>query len=115
MTKTDNTRFALYILSMITLFVFANDVFASNATPGVGVGLPWEGPLDKIGNSISGPYAFVASLIGLIAAGSMLIWGGEIGAFLKTLVYLVLVISIIVFARNLLTGVLFTGAVVPGI
>ena len=113
--QNDLIRFTFYSVLFLTLFIVASDSFASAATPGIGSGLPWEGPLDKIGRSISGPVAFVVSLVGLVAAGGMLIWGGDINNFLRVLVYIVLVISIIVFASNLLTGVLFTGAVVPDV
>ena len=52
-------------------------------------------------------------MLGLIATGATLIWGGEISEFVRRIIYVILVICIIVFANGLLTGALFSGAVVP--
>lgn len=86
---------------------------ADGASGGGGGGLPWEGPIDRIVQSISGPVAFGVSMLGIIGCGFTLIWGGEVSEFLRRLMYLVLVVCLIVFARNLLTGTLFSGAMVP--
>ncbi|EIX9943218.1 TrbC/VirB2 family protein [Campylobacter coli] len=65
-----------------------------------GAGLPWEGPLEQIKASLSGPVAGVVSILAIIGAGAGLIWGGELGGFIKTLIYIVLVIAIVVGAGN---------------
>lgn len=98
----------------IIFMVFSDAAFASDAAGGTGgAGLPWETTLEKIRRSISGPVAFTISLVGFVAAGATLVWGGEISEFAKRIIYLVLVVSMIVFANTLLTGVLFAGAVIP--
>ncbi|WP_407965843.1 TrbC/VirB2 family protein [Bartonella sp. C271] len=99
---------------VILLFFLLGDIaYASDATAGGGAALPWEKPLETLRKSVSGPVAFAVSLLGLVAGGIALIFGGEISEFVKRIIYLVLVISVIVFANTLLTGVLFSGAVVP--
>nr|AAP82050.1 putative mating pair formation protein [Stenotrophomonas maltophilia] len=99
---------------MMLLFLCAAQVMASDAgSGGGGSGLPWEKPIEKIVASISGPVAFGISLLGLIGAGAGLIWGGEMSTFMKTLLYVVLVISLIVFAKGLIGGALFSGASLP--
>ncbi|EPA8620906.1 TrbC/VirB2 family protein [Campylobacter coli] len=65
-----------------------------------GAGLPWEGPLEQIKASLSGPVAFIMSILAIIGAGAGLIWGGELSGFIKTLIYIVLVIAIVVGAGN---------------
>lgn len=70
---------------------------------GAGAGLPWEAPLQTIQRSIQGPVAYVISLLALIGCGGTLVWGGEINEFLRRGILLVLVISLIVFATNLMT------------
>ncbi|GAA5098167.1 TrbC/VirB2 family protein [Bartonella acomydis] len=106
--------FFLIVGVAIFLCLILGDIaHASDATEGGGASLPWEGPLQKLKKSISGPVAFVVSLLGLVAGGATLIFGGEISEFTKRIIYLVLVISVIVFANTLLTGALFSGAVVP--
>ncbi|AGF75409.1 TrbC/VirB2 family protein [Bartonella vinsonii] len=106
--------FFLIIGAVLLLFLILGDIaYASDATSGGGASLPWEAPLEKLKKSVSGPVAFVVSLLGLVAGGATLIFGGEVSEFVKRIIYLVLVISVIVFANTLLTGALFSGAVIP--
>ncbi|WP_273758906.1 TrbC/VirB2 family protein [Bartonella sp. AU55XJBT] len=106
--------FFLIIGAVFFLYIILGDIaYASDATAGGGASLPWEAPMEKLRKSIAGPVAFGVSLLGLVAGGAALIFGGEISEFTKRIIYLVLVISVIVFANSLLTGALFSGAVVP--
>ncbi len=77
-----------------------------------GGGLPWETPLQTITTSITGPVAFAISVIGVVAAGATLIWGGEISGFTRTLIFVVLVIGLIVAATNILSTLFGVGALV---
>ncbi len=104
---------AFWTLCVITLLVLSGTAHAADTTGGGGAGLPWEGPLDKLRQSISGPVAFVVALLGIIATGATLIWGGEVSEFTRRIIYVVLVISMIVFANTMLTGALFSGALAP--
>jgi type IV secretion system protein VirB2 len=65
-------------------------------------GLPWEDPLTTIKNSITGPVAMVISLLAIVASGVGLVFGGEFSGFVKTLLYVVLVISLIIGSANIL-------------
>jgi len=103
----------LALLAVALFFGAIDSAHAADASVGGGAGLPWEGPLDKLKQSISGPVAFVIALLGIIACGATLIWGGEVSEFTRRIIYVVLVVCIIVFANTLLTGALFSGAVIP--
>lgn len=105
--------FVILGVATIILFLMNNISFASDAQSGGGTSLPWEGPLQTLRKSVSGPVAFGVSLLGLVSGGCMLIFGGEISEFIKRIIYLVLVISIIVFANSIMTSALFSGAVIP--
>jgi type IV secretion system protein VirB2 len=105
--------FWIAVLLILFVFVAIHSAHAADASGGGGAGLPWEGPLDKLKRSISGPVAFIIALLGIIATGATLIWGGEIGEFAKRMIYVVLVVCIIVFANTMLTGALFSGAIIP--
>ncbi|HIF5677628.1 TrbC/VirB2 family protein [Vibrio parahaemolyticus] len=74
--------------------------FAANASS---TGLPWESPLERIVDSITGPVAFGASALGIVAASVGLIFGGEMDGFVRTLMMIGLVVAVIVGAVNLLT------------
>ncbi|MEJ2116618.1 MAG: TrbC/VirB2 family protein [Alphaproteobacteria bacterium] len=71
--------------------------------------LPWETPLETLTNSIKGPVAYFISLLGIVVAGAMLIFGGEINEFVRRLIMLVLVISLIIFSSNVLSTLFSSG------
>lgn len=81
--------------------------FASSYGSGA---LEWESPLAKVSSSIKGPVAFAISLLAIVVCGATLVWGGEISDFVRRLVMLVLVISLIVFAGSLLQSLFGVGA-----
>lgn len=68
--------------------------------------MPWDTGITNIQESLTGPVATGISLIGLIAAGAMLVFGGEISGFLKQLIYLVLAISLILCGNSFITNVM---------
>jgi type IV secretory pathway VirB2 component (pilin) len=78
-----------------------------------GGGLPWEAPLTTLANSFTGPVPYAISLLGIVVSGSMVIFGGELGYFVRGLLVLVLVIAMIIAAKNFMSGLgLGAGAVV---
>jgi type IV secretion system protein TrbC len=96
-----------WIISLILLFIFmTHPAMAATA----GGGLPFEGWLTKLQNSITGPYAFTAAILGLVAAGSALIFGGDMNGVLKTLLVMVLAMSFLVAAQNTLKTITGKGS-----
>jgi len=72
--------------------------------------LPWEGPLQQIQESITGPVAGAIALAAVAIAGGMLIFGGELNDFARRLVYVVLVAGILLGATNIVGLFGATGA-----
>lgn len=62
--------------------------------------LPYEDGLKTLYKSLTGPVPFAISLVGIVACGAMLIFGGEISGFMRTLVFIVLVVAVIVQAAS---------------
>lgn len=93
------------------LFLFLLGLGIAYATT-TGGGLPWEGPLQTIKTSITGPVAMAVSLLAIVAAGVGLVFGGEFSGFVKSIVYIVLVIALIVGAANILNMFGGTGALI---
>ena len=106
--KFSNTTVQLLLVLGFTL-TFASQAHASAAAGG---GLPYEAWLTKLQESLTGPVAFSVSLIGIVGAGGVLIFGGELNAFLRTLVFIVLVMALLVGANTMMSGLFGTGAVV---
>ncbi|HDX6317508.1 TPA: TrbC/VirB2 family protein [Campylobacter fetus subsp. venerealis] len=94
----------------LMLFFIFGAVFAFAST--TGGGLPWESPLQTIKASITGPVAFTLSILAIVACGIGLVWGGEMTTFVKTLVYIVLVIALVVGATNVMGIFQTTGALI---
>lgn len=83
---------------------------ASPALAGSGGSLPWEGPLEQIQQSITGPVAGYIALAAVAIAGGMLIFGGELNDFARRLVYVVLVAGILLGATTIVGLFGATGA-----
>ena len=94
---------------ILTLCVIAlpHEAYAAGTAGG---GLPYESALTRLRASITGPVAFTLSLIGIVGAAGVLIFGGELTGFLRMMVFLVLLIAILVGAQNVLTSLFAAGA-----
>lgn len=84
---------------LILLFIAGIGFLWANQGGGA---LPWEGPLGQIKESIQGPVAMAISLMAIVAAGVALVFGGDFSGFVKSIIYTVLVIAVIVGAANIL-------------
>ena len=103
-TKARKIKKALSILLlalMVSSFTFAV-AEANPANPGGGNAMPWEAGLQLLVDSVSGPVAQAIALIAIVAAGAALIFGGDMTGFMRTAVYVVLVIGLILGAANLM-------------
>lgn len=98
----------IWMMGLVVLFLLlmTHPALASSA----GGGLPFDSWLTKIQKSITGPFAFSAAIIGLVAAGATLIFGGDMNGFMRTLVFFVLVLSFLVAAQNTMTAITGKGA-----
>jgi len=103
-----STFFWALLLFSVILFLPS---LAHAASTG-GSGLEWETPLQKIRDSVTGPVAYAISLLGIVVTGAILVFGGEINEFVRRLIMLVLVISLMVFAADLLNTLFNKGAVI---
>ncbi|MDN5925550.1 MAG: TrbC/VirB2 family protein [Hyphomicrobiales bacterium] len=82
---------------------------------GGGGGLPWEGPLQQIQQSITGPVAGFIALAAVAVAGGMLIFGGELNDFARRLMYVVLVAGILLGATQIVGLFGASGASIGGV
>ncbi|WP_017879667.1 conjugal transfer system pilin TrbC [Janthinobacterium sp. CG3] len=80
------------------------------ASTGTGGALPYEDWLTSLRNSVTGPVAFSLSIIGIVIAGGVLIFGGDLNGFFRTLMFLVLVMAFLVGAQNMMSTFFGRGA-----
>jgi type IV secretion system protein VirB2 len=113
MSKTSDRLFSLslaLLLALMVLTVFpADHAFASTSGSS---GLQWETPLEKVRDSITGPVAYAISLLGIVVTGAILVFGGEINEFVRRVIMLVLVVSLMVFATDILSTLFNKGALI---
>jgi len=99
----DNNRSAYLYMGIIALLAITilapTSAFASEGTGG---SLPYESWLTNLRNSVSGPVAFTISIIGIVVAGGVLIFGGELNGFFRTLIFIVLVMALLVGAQSMM-------------
>jgi type IV secretion system protein VirB2 len=94
----------------ILLIALSAIAVATPALSSSGGSLPWEGPLEQIQESITGPVAGYIALAAVAIAGGMLIFGGELNDFARRLVYVVLVAGILLGATTIVGLFGATGA-----
>ena len=108
MQRTFTTQRVWLLIGIALLIVlFSDSASAANSSGG---GLPFDAWLTKLRNSITGPFAFTVSIVGLVAAGAAMIFGGDMNGFMRTLIFIVLALSFIVGAQNMLSAVTGQGA-----
>lgn len=103
----------MYKRLIIMTMLFLTAVFITEpalASSSAGGGLPFDSWLTKVSNSITGPFAFTVSIVGIVAAGAMLIFGGDMSGFMKTMIFIVLVLSFVIAGKSTLQAVTGKGA-----
>ena len=98
------------LLARIVLAFAVGATLSLPAFASSGGSLPWEGPLQQIQQSITGPVAGFIALAAVAVAGGMLIFGGELNDFARRLVYIVLVAGILLGATTIVGLFGATGA-----
>lgn len=94
-----NVIFNMGIIILLACILLSHPAFASE---GSGGSLPYEGWLTQLRNSVTGPVAFAISIIGIVVAGGVLIFGGELNGFFRTMIFIVLVMALLVGAQNMM-------------
>jgi len=104
----NSTVFYVGFFMLLMFFLLApQHAFASEGTGGA---LPYEGWLTNLRNSVTGPVAFSLSVIGIVVAGGVLIFGGDLNGFFRTLIFIVLVMALLVGAQNVMSNFFGRGA-----
>ena len=103
-----STTVCLGLLLLLAFFLLTpQQAFASVGTGG---SLPYESWLTNLRNSVTGPVAFALAMIGIVVAGGVLIFGGDLNGFFRTLIFVVLVMALLVGAQNMMSSFFGRGA-----
>lgn len=85
---------------------------AASAAGAGGGGLPWETPLNRVAQSMTGPVALSISLIALMVAGGTLVFGGELSEFARRSCVAVLAIAFLVLGAGFMTTLFGVGGAI---
>jgi type IV secretion system protein VirB2 len=97
----------ILLFSLCISVIFMPDAFAG---PGTGGSLPYEDWLTSLRNSATGPVAYAFGIIGIVVAGGILIFGGDLNGFFRTMCVIVLVMALLVTANTIMTDLFKTSA-----
>lgn len=60
-----------------------------------GQSMPWDGPLDRIVDNLTGPFALAAGVLGLVVLAVRIIFGEQFGQFARSIINLVIAVALI--------------------
>jgi type IV secretion system protein VirB2 len=99
----------ILMLTVLVLAILPTEAFAS----ATGTGMAYEVWLTTFRNSITGPVAFTIGGVGLAGSGFALVFmSADMNTFLRTMIYLILVMSLVVAGQNIMSGLFGKGAVI---
>lgn len=105
----------LYMWAVIVLLLILVAPHDAMASEGTGGSLPYESWMANLRNSVTGPVAFTLSIVGIVAAGGVLIFGGDLNGFFRTMIFLVLVMALVVGAQNVMSTFFGRGAEIAAV
>jgi type IV secretion system protein VirB2 len=89
------------LVALALLAMFAPDVLAG------GTNLPYVSAMQKLQDSLSGPWALSLTVVGIVAAGGALILGGDLNGFVRAMIMIVGVGAMILGATSIISGLGF--------
>lgn len=102
-----NRYFAVFLLVLAICVSLSPDAFAG---PGQGGRLPYEDWLDSVRASATGPVAYAFGIVGIVVAGGILIFGGDLNGFFRSMLVVVLIMALLVTANTIMTDLFGTSA-----
>ncbi len=73
-----------------------------------GTAMPWDGPLDRIVDNLTGPFALAVGVLGLVVLAVRILFGEQFGQFARSIINVIIAIAMITGGAGLLR------ALIPG-
>lgn len=87
--------------ALAAMLLLSTSAAFAQATAG---NLPWEAPLQTLITSLTGPVAFAIAVVGILACGAGLVFGGEMTELLRRLLQVGIAVCVVVFAVQILNN-----------
>lgn len=110
MTLRINKYFYIQMFFICIIFLLATSI--AHAANTAGGGLPYESWLTSLRNSVTGPVAFTLSVLGIVVAGAALVFGSDLSGFFRSIIFLVLVMSLLMGSQSLISNFFGQGATI---
>ena len=88
------------LIALTFLLTLTPDAFASMGSSG----LPTDTGFQMIYNCLTGEYAYLASIAGVIVGFATLYWGSDMNGFVKTIILMVCLVCIVLGAPSFLSA-----------
>jgi type IV secretion system protein VirB2 len=105
LTKKTGLLFLLLLMALVLPDI-------AHAASAGGGSMPWDTPLTTLRDDLTGPLAFTMSLLAFVVAGVALIFGGEMGHFIRGVVMAVMVAAMLTGIVNFAAALGIAGATV---
>ena len=73
-----------------------------------GATMPWDGPLDRLVDNLTGPFALAVGVLGLVVLAVRILFGEQFGQFARSIINVVIAVAMITGGAGLLR------ALIPG-
>ena len=88
------------LIALTFLLTLTPDAFASMGSSG----LPTDTGFQMIYNFLTGEYAYLVSIAGVIVGFATLYWGSDMNGFVKTIILMVCLVCIVLGAPSLISA-----------
>lgn len=96
------------LIALTFLLTLTPDAFASMGSSG----LPTDTGFQMIYNFLTGEYAYLVSITGVIVGFATLYWGSDMNGFVKTIILMVCLVCIVLGAPSLISALTGKGALI---
>lgn len=103
-------RVTTFATTLVTAGLVAGSAYA--AVTGGGGALPWDAPLTTVQTDLSGTTAGTLALIAFVVVFGVLVFGGELNFFGRSLCYTIMAAAVLTFGVGLLGALGMAGATV---
>ncbi|MCY3875439.1 MAG: TrbC/VirB2 family protein [Rhodobacteraceae bacterium] len=71
-----------------------------------GATMPWDGPLDRIVDNLTGPFALAVGVLGLVVLAVRILFGEQFGQFARSIINVIIAVAMITGGAGLLRALI---------
>ncbi len=79
---------------------------ASSPAVAAGTAMPWDGPLERIVDNLTGPFALAVGVLGLVVLAVRILFGEQFGQFARSIINVIIAVAMITGGAGLLRALI---------